>query len=148
MFYHTLALILKGYLGIRENPYRTRPAINFQDLCARSILKLGLLPRSKIEEGSRSWILFTPVSFSMIYYHSFESPTTGPVCCQLLLPSAGRLCDQERSSVCYMAFPDSNSGCMGDTQFFFRMLRSGHQATRLSDVHVRSVSYQTLIEQW
>jgi hypothetical protein len=34
-------------------------------------------------------------------------------------PSA--LTDTERTNVCYLAFPDSNSGCMGDTQFFFTL---------------------------
>lgn len=24
------------------------------------------------------------------------------------------------SNICYLSFPDSNSGCMGDTQFHFR----------------------------
>ncbi|XP_075750871.1 protein DENND6B isoform X4 [Rhipicephalus microplus] len=28
---------------------------------------------------------------------------------------------QKKSSICYLAFPDSNSGCMGDTQFQFRI---------------------------
>ncbi|XP_020807456.1 protein DENND6B [Drosophila serrata] len=28
--------------------------------------------------------------------------------------------DQEVSNICYMAFPDSNSGCMGDTKFHMR----------------------------
>lgn len=26
----------------------------------------------------------------------------------------------QKSNICYLAFPDSNSGCMGDTQFYFR----------------------------
>ncbi|KAH8292718.1 hypothetical protein KR018_004169 [Drosophila ironensis] len=29
--------------------------------------------------------------------------------------------DQEVSNICYMAFPDSNSGCMGDTKFHMRL---------------------------
>ena len=57
------------------------------------------------------------------------------ICCQLVLPSGGRLSDQERTGVCYLAFPDSNSGCMGDTQFFFRMMRT--EGTRLSEVQTR-----------
>ncbi|XP_037086602.1 protein DENND6B-like [Pollicipes pollicipes] len=43
---------------------------------------------------------------------------------ETVLPSPSRLADQERSSVCYLAFPDSNSGCMGDTQFHFRLMRA------------------------
>ncbi|XP_034490164.1 protein DENND6B [Drosophila innubila] len=33
-----------------------------------------------------------------------------------LMPS-----EQEVSNICYMAFPDSNSGCMGDTKFHMRL---------------------------
>jgi len=29
--------------------------------------------------------------------------------------------EQEVSNICYMAFPDSNSGCMGDTKFHMRL---------------------------
>ncbi|XP_037929945.1 protein DENND6B-like [Teleopsis dalmanni] len=29
--------------------------------------------------------------------------------------------EQEASNICYMAFPDSNSGCMGDTKFHFSL---------------------------
>ena len=39
------------------------------------------------------------------------------------------LSDVERSSICYLAFPDSNTGCMGDTQFHFR-IRSTFRAKR------------------
>lgn len=28
---------------------------------------------------------------------------------------------QEASNICYLAFPDSNSGCMGDTNFTIRL---------------------------
>ena len=35
------------------------------------------------------------------------------------------LSEQDRTNVCYLAFPDSNSGIMGDTQFHFRIRRSG-----------------------
>lgn len=31
------------------------------------------------------------------------------------------LSELEKSNVCYLAFPDSNSGCMGDTQFIIRL---------------------------
>ncbi|VEN38323.1 unnamed protein product, partial [Callosobruchus maculatus] len=31
------------------------------------------------------------------------------------------LSQQEISNVCYLAFPDSNSGCMGDTKFTIRL---------------------------
>lgn len=41
------------------------------------------------------------------------------------------LTDVERANICYLAFPDSNSGCMGDTQFHFR-IRSSHRAKQVS----------------
>ncbi|XP_077540592.1 protein DENND6B [Haemaphysalis longicornis] len=40
---------------------------------------------------------------------------------EMVLPSDAQLSEKERSSICYLAFPDSNSGCMGDTQFHFRI---------------------------
>ncbi|KAG7199940.1 hypothetical protein KM043_014376 [Ampulex compressa] len=36
---------------------------------------------------------------------------------EAIYPDHVRLSEQERSNVCYLAFPDSNSGCMGDTQY-------------------------------
>lgn len=39
------------------------------------------------------------------------------------------LSEVERTSICYLAFPDSNSGCMGDTHFHFR-IRSTFRAKR------------------
>ena len=35
------------------------------------------------------------------------------------------LSEQDKTNVCYLAFPDSNSGIMGDIQFHFRIRRSG-----------------------
>lgn len=29
--------------------------------------------------------------------------------------------EEDKSNLCYLAFPDSNSGCMGDTQFHIKM---------------------------
>ena len=43
-----------------------------------------------------------------------ESPT----------PHPDSLSEHDRTNVCYLAFPDSNSGIMGDTQFHFRIRRS------------------------
>ncbi|XP_054707021.1 protein DENND6B-like [Uloborus diversus] len=40
---------------------------------------------------------------------------------EMIYPAHVKLTEKEKMSICYMAFPDSNSGCMGDTQFFFRM---------------------------
>jgi len=38
------------------------------------------------------------------------------------------LSEQDKTNVCYLAFPDSNSGIMGDIQFHFRIRRSGPRA--------------------
>lgn len=39
---------------------------------------------------------------------------------ELVFPEDVILSDKEKSNICYLSFPDSNSGCMGDTQYFFR----------------------------
>ncbi|PNJ85317.1 DENND6B isoform 2 [Pongo abelii] len=46
---------------------------------------------------------------------------------QLVYPNDFRLTDKEKSSICYLSFPDSHSGCLGDTQFSFRMRQCGGQ---------------------
>ncbi|XP_059613940.1 protein DENND6B [Phlebotomus argentipes] len=43
---------------------------------------------------------------------------------ELLHPSHVTLSERERSNICYLAFPDSNSGCMGDTEYHVRLRRS------------------------
>ncbi|CAG7664882.1 unnamed protein product [Allacma fusca] len=40
---------------------------------------------------------------------------------ETIYPSHVKLSEEEKSNVCYLSFPDSNSGCMGDTQFHFRI---------------------------
>ncbi|UYV73994.1 DENND6A, partial [Cordylochernes scorpioides] len=40
---------------------------------------------------------------------------------ELIYPPHVKLTEREKNNVCYLAFPDSNSGCMGDTQFWFRI---------------------------
>ncbi|CAL7936569.1 unnamed protein product [Xylocopa violacea] len=44
---------------------------------------------------------------------------------EAIYPSHIKLSEQERSNVCYLAFPDSNSGCMGDTQYHVRIRQNG-----------------------
>ncbi|XP_001602662.1 protein DENND6A [Nasonia vitripennis] len=39
-------------------------------------------------------------------------------------PNDVEFSEQERSNICYLAFPDSNSGCMGDTQYHVRIRKS------------------------
>ncbi|XP_023722839.1 protein DENND6A isoform X3 [Cryptotermes secundus] len=43
---------------------------------------------------------------------------------EIIYPSHIKLSEQEKSNICYLAFPDSNSGCMGDTQFHVRIRQS------------------------
>ena len=38
----------------------------------------------------------------------------------------------KKTNICYLSFPDSNSGCMGDTNFYFR--------TRLCPIKKRSIN--------
>jgi len=41
-----------------------------------------------------------------------------------------KLSEQDRTNICYLSFPDSNSGIMGDIQFHFRIRRTaGHSVT-------------------
>lgn len=42
------------------------------------------------------------------------------------------LSEQDRTNICYLAFPDSNSGIMGDIQFHFRIRRSGPRGGTLA----------------
>uniref|UniRef100_A0A5F9CVN5 DENN domain containing 6B n=1 Tax=Oryctolagus cuniculus TaxID=9986 RepID=A0A5F9CVN5_RABIT len=46
---------------------------------------------------------------------------------ELVYPSDFQLTDKEKGSICYLSFPDSHSGCLGDTQFSFRMRQCGGQ---------------------
>ncbi|TWW62711.1 Protein DENND6A DENN domain-containing protein 6A [Takifugu flavidus] len=38
----------------------------------------------------------------------------------------------EKTSICYLSFPDSNSGCLGDTQFCFRFRQGSNRKQSLS----------------
>ncbi|XP_064632620.1 protein DENND6B-like isoform X2 [Lineus longissimus] len=40
---------------------------------------------------------------------------------EIIYPSHVKLTEKEKMNICYLSFPDSNSGCMGDTQFHFRI---------------------------
>ncbi|XP_049617471.1 protein DENND6B isoform X1 [Syngnathus scovelli] len=51
---------------------------------------------------------------------------------ELVYPPDVKLTEKEKSSLCYLSFPDSYSGCLGDTQFSFRMRQSvGRRRPRL-----------------
>lgn len=56
-----------------------------------------------------------------------------------MYPSQTQMTEQEKTNICYLAFPDSNSGCMGDTKFHFRLRASmtGGQTGGLSAVHLQ-----------
>ncbi|XP_022695543.1 protein DENND6A-like isoform X2 [Varroa jacobsoni] len=45
-------------------------------------------------------------------------------------PPCATLSEQEKLNICYLAFPDSNSACMGDTQFHFRIRREDVNRSR------------------
>uniref|UniRef100_A0A336MJK2 CSON000202 protein n=1 Tax=Culicoides sonorensis TaxID=179676 RepID=A0A336MJK2_CULSO len=40
---------------------------------------------------------------------------------EAIYPENVRLTEKEKMNICYLAFPDSNSGCMGDTKFHIRL---------------------------
>jgi hypothetical protein len=42
-------------------------------------------------------------------------------------PASVVLGESDRTNICYLAFPDSNSGVMGDSQFHFRLRLSGKE---------------------
>ncbi|KAK2517219.1 Dennd6b [Columba guinea] len=48
---------------------------------------------------------------------------------ELVYPHDFRLTEKEKTSICYLSFPDSYSGGLGDTQFSFRLRQSGGQRT-------------------
>ena len=61
----------------------------------------------------------------------FLSPI--PPSLQVVYPPHARLTEKEKSNICYLAFPDSNSGCMGDTVYSVRLRRCS--STFLNDAH-------------
>lgn len=57
---------------------------------------------------------------------------------ELLYPQDVKLTEKEKTSICYLSFPDSYSGCLGDTQFSFRMRQSvGRRCSRDGDIYNR-----------
>ncbi|XP_042259460.1 protein DENND6B [Thunnus maccoyii] len=53
---------------------------------------------------------------------------------ELVYPQDVKLTEKEKTSICYLSFPDSYSGCLGDTQFSFRLRQSvGRRAARFRD---------------
>ncbi|KAG8576624.1 hypothetical protein GDO81_009912 [Engystomops pustulosus] len=52
---------------------------------------------------------------------------------ELVYPHNIHITEKEKTSICYLSFPDSYSGCLGDTQFTFRMRRSAGHKNSLHD---------------
>lgn len=53
---------------------------------------------------------------------------------QMVYPENVKLSEEDKTNLCYLAFPDSNSGCMGDTQFHVKIKCS--QPLNLSQRHI------------
>jgi len=53
---------------------------------------------------------------------------------QLVYPNNVKLSEEDKTNLCYLAFPDSNSGCMGDTRFHVKIKCS--QPLNLSQRHI------------
>ncbi|KAG5891310.1 hypothetical protein JTB14_002871 [Gonioctena quinquepunctata] len=65
-----------------------------------------------IWDGFHNWIYcICVVTFDLELGQALES----------VFPRCVSLGKQEISNICYLAFPDSNSGCMGDTHFIIRL---------------------------
>ncbi|KAG4079486.1 hypothetical protein HA402_005183 [Bradysia odoriphaga] len=57
---------------------------------------------------------------------------------EAIYPPHVKLGEQEKTNICYLAFPDSNSGCMGDTQFHVRLrVAPATENTLLKPQHIR-----------
>nr|SVE72831.1 EOG090X031T [Ceriodaphnia reticulata] len=71
-------------------------------------LNTSLLPWERLSD----WIhCFCVVTFDLEIGQMIEE----------IYPSHVTLSEQDKTGICYLSFPDSNSGCMGDTQFHFRI---------------------------
>uniref|UniRef100_A0A673NI44 UDENN domain-containing protein n=1 Tax=Sinocyclocheilus rhinocerous TaxID=307959 RepID=A0A673NI44_9TELE len=49
----------------------------------------------------------------------------------VIYPHHSKLTEKEKTSICYLSFPDSNSGCLGDTQFCFRFRQAAGRKSSL-----------------
>lgn len=65
---------------------------------------------------------------------------------QAIYPASVELSEKEKLNICYLAFPDSNSGCIGDTQFHIRLrVAPGTKNTMLnSELQRFSLQCQTV----
>ncbi|OWF45695.1 protein DENND6A-like isoform X2 [Mizuhopecten yessoensis] len=65
---------------------------------------------------------------------------------ELIYPGHVKLTDTEKANICYLSFPDSNSGCMGDTQFHFRIRQSPGRKTTSKCQHQFNKDYPVSIQ--
>ncbi|NXC48064.1 DEN6B protein, partial [Penelope pileata] len=71
-----------------------------------------------------------PVSMATATMSPSHGPLRAPGAVSMLVyPYDFRLTEKEKTSICYLSFPDSYSGGLGDTQFSFRLRQSGGQRT-------------------
>lgn len=54
---------------------------------------------------------------------------------QEIYPPDTILTEEDKTNICYLAFPDSNSSCMGDTQFHIR-IKQCSRASKLTQCHL------------
>ncbi|XP_059925030.1 DENN/MADD domain containing 6Aa [Gadus macrocephalus] len=50
---------------------------------------------------------------------------------EVIYPHHSKLSEKEKTSICYLSFPDSNSGCLGDTQFCFRFRQGSNRKSSM-----------------
>ncbi|XP_007908800.1 protein DENND6B [Callorhinchus milii] len=86
---------------------------------ARRYVAGDLLPESLPWDRFSSWLeCVCVVTFDLELGQAIE----------LVYPHDVRLSEREKTNICYLSFPDSYSGCLGDTQFSFRIRQSvGHK---------------------
>jgi len=76
------------------------------------LLEKGLVPQLLPWDRFSSWVhSICVVTFDLELGQAIES----------LYPPHVQLSEADRTNICYLAFPDSNSGVMGDSQFHFRI---------------------------
>lgn len=66
---------------------------------------------------------------------------------QAVYPSNVELSEKEKLNICYLAFPDSNSGCMGDTQFHIRLRVAPGKKHTLLNAELQRFSLQCVTVQ-
>ncbi len=101
------------------------------DLCAleRSLLKKdSLLPWDRFH----AWVHgICVVTFDLELGQAIEK----------IYPGQVRLSEMDKANICYLAFPDSNSGVMGDSQFHFRLRLSQGEQTKRSTETVGTIGH-------